>query len=322
MTTDTPAAETPKKKARYQVRNWREYEAALVRRASLTVWVDEAVRASWCEVDKTGRRGATRIYSEMTIQCALTLRAVYRLPLRAVEGLLGSILHLLGENLPVPDHTTLSRRGQQLSVTIARQPAGEPRHLVIDSTGLKVFGEGEWKVRQHGAGYRRVWRKLHLAVDQATHEVVAALVTASAVGDGEVLPELLDQVEGEIGQVSADGAYDTRDCHAAVLARAADVAIPPRANAAAWPALADGRTHPRTAALEEIQRDGLKAWKQQSGYHRSSLAETAMGRIKGLFGERLQARTIEGQVRECYLRVAAMNRMTRLGMPLSRPVHS
>lgn len=271
MTTDTPAAETPKKKARYQVRNWREYEAALVRRASLTVWVDEAVRAGWCEVDKTGRRGATRTYSEMAIQCALTLRAVYRLALRTADGLLGSILHLLGESLPVPDHTTLSRRGQPLSVTIARQPAREPRHLVIDSSGLKVFGEGEWKVRQHGAGYLRVWRKLHLAVDQATHEVVAALVTTSGVGDGEVLPELLDQVKGEIGQVSADGAYDTRDCHAACASAGGGRGHPAAgqrrsvAGAGRWSYAPANRGSGRYPARRP---QGLEA--QQSGYHRRS----------------------------------------------------
>lgn len=173
----------------------------------------------------------------------------------------------------------------------------------------------------YGAGYRRVWRKLHLAVDAATHEVVAALVTESTVGDAEVLPELLAQVEGDIAQVAADGAYDTRACHERLLERKASAAIPPRANAAAWEPLPDGRVHPRSAALEVIQRDGLKAWKQQIGDHRRSLAETAMGRIKGLFGERLQARSWEGQVNECYLRVAAMNRMTGLGMPVSQVVH-
>ena len=321
MTTAAPEAESLKPKPAYRVRNWSEYEAALVQRGSLTLWIDENTLAGWQESQRTGRRGASRTYSEAAIQCVLTLRALYRLPLRAAEGLLRSILQLMGTDLPVPDHTTLSRRGRSLSVTIERRASDAPRHLLIDSTGLKVFGEGEWKVRKHGAGCRRVWRKLHLAVDAATHEVVATLVTESTVGDAEVLPELLAQVEGDIAQVSADGAYDSRACHDLLLERKASAAIPPRANAAVWEPLPDGRVHPRSAALEVIQRDGLKAWKQQIGYHRRSLAETAMGRIKGMFGERLQARSWEGQVNECYLRVAAMNRMTGLGMPRSEAVH-
>ena len=150
------------------------------------MWIDEHTLAGWQESQCTGRRGASRTYSEAAIQCVLTLRALYRLALRAAEGLLRSILSLMGSDLPVADHTTLSRRGRSLSVAIERRASDAPRHLLIDSTGLKVFGEGEWKVRKHGAGYRRVWRKLHLAVDAATHEVVAALVTESAVGDAGV----------------------------------------------------------------------------------------------------------------------------------------
>ncbi|PWV63408.1 IS5 family transposase [Plasticicumulans acidivorans] len=296
------------------MRNWSEYEAALVQRGSLTLWIDEAMLAGWHESQRTGRRGASCIYSETAIQCALTVRVLYRLPLRAAEGLLRLILQLMGADLAVPDHTTLSRRGRTLNVAIERRASEAPRHLLIDSTRLKVFGEGEWKVRKHGADDRCVWRKLHLAVDAATHEVVAALVTESSVGDAEVLPELL-------AQVLADGAHDTRACHDLLLERKASAAIPPCANAAAWAALPDGRVHPRSAALEVIERDGLKAWKQPIGYHRRSLAETAMGRIKGLFGDHLQARSWDGQVNECYLRVAAMNRMTRLGMPLSQARH-
>ncbi len=163
---------------------------------------------------------------------------------------------------------------------------------MVDATGLKVFGEGEWKVRQHGYSKRRTWRKLHVAVDETTQEIVATLATTHAVGDGEVLPELLDQVCGPIDHVSAAGSYDTRAAHEAIVQRHAKAAIPPRENAQPWGPNPDGSVHPRTAILERIAQVGLAQWKQDSDYHRRSLAETAMFRLKTLFGGQLQARTL------------------------------
>jgi len=188
---------------------------------------------------------------------------------------------------------------------------------VIDSTGLKVYGEGEWKVRQHGTTQRRTWRKLHLAVDADNHEVIAAELTAAFVGDAEVLPDLLDQLPAEesVASVAADGAYDTHTCHQAVWDRQASAFIAPRAGAVAWPPLAQDPPHPRTTILETIQQDGRKAWKQQSGYHQLSLAETAMFRLKTRFGSRLKNHRFDTQTTEAYARLAALNIMTQLGMP-------
>lgn len=309
--------DTKPTKQTYLIRNWAEYNTALIQRGSFTVWLDEAMIAQWYNAEKTGRRGASNSYSDLAIQCALTLKAVYRLALRATQGFLTSLPQLMDVPLTPPHYSTCCRRQQALEVSIPRTAGAKARHLVVDSTGLKVFGEGEWKVRQHGYSKRRTWRKLHVAVDEATQEIVATLTTTQAVGDGEVLPDLLDQVPEPIDQVSADGSYDTRACHQAIAQRQARAAIPPRENAQPWAPNSDGSMHPRTAILERIGQVGLAPWKKESGYHRRSLAETAMFRLKTLFGGQLQARCFDAQVAEAYIRCAALNTMTRLGMPNS-----
>lgn len=304
-------------KRKYRVTNWRAYNAALVARGSLTVWFDEAAVAGWYETERTGRRGAPRRYAAVAVQCGLVIREVFHLPLRALTGFLGSLVKLLGLALAIPDYSTFSRRAATLTVWIGRLAKSQPRHVVIDSTGLKVYGEGEWKVRQHGTSRRRTWRKLHLAVDAENHEVIAAELTAAFVGDAEVLPDLLDQLPAEesLASVAADGAYDTHACRQALLDRQAAALIPPRAGAIAWPPLADGQPHPRTKILEQITQHGRKVWKQHSGYHRRSLAETAMFRLKTLLGRHLKNHRFDTHTTEAYARLAALNTMTRLGMP-------
>ena len=197
-----------------------------------------------------------------------------------------------------------------------RHKKGESLHVVVDSTGLKVFGEGEWKVRQHGYSKRRTWRKLHLGVDEASGEVVASVLSTNNVGDSEVLPDLLQQVQDPIHQISADGAYDTFGCHAAIAARNASAAIPPRENACiAQHGNSNDPPLPRDEILRAIREKGMKSWKQDSHYHRRSLAETAMYRFKQLLGRTLSARTFENQSAEAFIKCTAMNRMIRLGMP-------
>lgn len=240
------------------------------------------------------------------------MKAVFHLPYRALEGFARSLMHLMDLPLPIPDHSHRSRRGRTLQVVIPRQARPGPIHVVVDSTGLKVYGAGEWKVRQHGAGRRRTWRKLHLAVDADAKDVIAVEVTTTAWTDSEVFPGRLGQSEGPIGQVDADGAYDTRAVYAAGQARGATVVVPPRANAVAW-----APEHPRTRALAEIAEQGLAAWKEATGYHQRSLAENAIYRFKPLFGDRLACRQFNTQVTEVHARIAALNTMTYLGMPVS-----
>lgn len=320
-----PKGRKSKKKGQYRIRNWHDYNTALVQRGSLLLWLNKDVLQNWHSQERTGKRGKPRFYSEQAIACALRLREVYRLPLRATEGLLRSLVTLLGADVTVPSYSTLCRRQAGLAVDLS-VPAdqtspvepieAEPLHLVIDGTGLKVFGDGEWKARQHGVSKRRTWRKVHLAVDQKTGYVQAATTTTNSISDGEMLPNLLEQVPQPIGQVSADGGYDRRTCYEAMAGRGAKAAIPPRRGAKIWQHgnSKQGRLA-RDENLRRIRQVGRAKWKQESGYHRRSLAETAMFRLKTIFGSALRARTDAAQDTETLLRLSALNQMTALGMP-------
>ena len=309
-----------KKKTHYRVRNWAAYNTALVNRGNLTVWVDEEALQAW-QYTGPRQRGAQYVYAEAAIQCVLTLRAVYHLALRAAQGLAESVFTLLQVSLPVPTYSTLSRRGARSEVELSRVPSSGPVHLVLDSSGFKVYGEGEWKVRQHGWSKRRTWRKLHLAVDEATGEIVAAVASEAGVTDDEVVPDLMEQVDRPVKQVSADGAYDKRKCYEALEATGATVTIPPRHDAKIWQhGNSGGERWQRDENLRAIRRLGRKQWKQESGYHRRSLAETAIFRLKTICGATLRSRSFAQQATELFLRATALNRMTQLGMPESYPL--
>jgi hypothetical protein len=304
-----------KTKTPYRIRNWPAYNAALIARGSLTLWVDEEAVRAWRYTGPT-QRGAQYVYADAAIKCVLTLRAVYHLALRATEGLARSLFALLEVALPVPSYSTLSRRAAEMEVALGARPRSTPLHLVIDSSGFKVYGEGEWKVRQHGWSKRRTWRKLHVGVDEATGEIVAAVASEAGVADEEALPDIVAQVEGEIRQVSADGAYDKRHCYDALAERGAKAIIPPRRDAKIWQhGNCAGAPWQRDENLRAIRHKGRRRWKQDSGYHRRSLAETTFFRCKTLFGPTLRARAFRQQATELFLKVAALNRMTHLGMP-------
>jgi hypothetical protein len=246
----------------------------------------------------------------------LTLREVYHLPLRSTQGLVSSVLRLLGADLPAPHYSTLSRRAATLEVELPRLARG-PLHLAVDSTGVKLYGEGEWEVRLHGKEKRRTWRKLHLLVDHTTHEAVALAMTDKDALDRRELSGLLGEVEGEVAEVLGDGAYDFQDCYRAIHARGARSVIPPqvRARVRSGPEFRD-----RNAAVLRGREVGRDEWKKEAGYHRRSLAETAMMRLKTIFSDKLKAREWHRQETELRVRCAAMNRMTSLGMPRSYAV--
>jgi len=308
---------TNQTKRQYRVRNWRDYNSALVSRGSLTLWIDARTLDTWLDRDTPPRRGRRRTYADVAILCALTLREVYHLPLRATEGLVASVLGWLEADLPSPDYTTLCRRARTLEVSLSAPARRAPLHLVVDSTGLKVYGEGEWKVRLHGYDKRRTWRKLHLGIDHHSQQVVATSITDKEVLDRRAVPALLSQVEGPVGQVLGDGAYDYAVCYEAISARRARAIIPPKARARLW-----GRPHSqsRDANVKVMREVGLEKWKRKVRYHRRSLVETAMMRLKTIFSEKLKSRTFDRQEVEARVRCAALNRMTGLGMPQSYAV--
>jgi hypothetical protein len=307
---------TNKPKRRYRIRNWRDYNSALVRRGSLTLWVEQGVVDKWRDTATPPRRGRRRFYSDLAITCALTLREVYGLPLRSTQGLVRSVLRLMGADLPTPHYSTLSRRAASLEVKLPRLSKG-PLHLAVDSTGVKLYGEGEWKVRLHGAEKRRTWRKLHLLVDHHTHECIALAMTDKDVLDRRELPGLLGAVEGEVAEVLGDGAYDFQDCYKAIAETGALSIIPPQVRARVR---GGSEFRDRNAAVLRGREVGRDEWKKEAGYHRRSLAETAMMRMKTIFSDRLKAREWRRQETELRVRCAAMNKMTGLGMPQSYAV--
>jgi hypothetical protein len=307
----------PKPKDRYRIRNWAAYNQALINRGSLTFWFDEACIAGWCANMHPEASGRPTIYSDIAITCARTVKEVFQLALRQTQGFVASLLTLMQLELPTPSYSTLSRRSATLDVGLDARRRQEPLHVVVDCTGLKVFGEGEWKVRQHGWQKRRTWRKLHVGVDEATGESVAQLTTEREVSDDRVLEELLAQVEDPIAHVSADGAYDTWECHRVITARQARPTIPPDSTA-----VDHGTDRFRDQDVRRIAEIGRAAWKRECGYHRRSLSETAMFRLKTIFGRQFAAHQMRRQQTEGAIRCRALNRMTRLGMPDSYRVAS
>ena len=301
-------------KTTYKTTNWQNYNQALRQRGSLTVWFDPSMQ--W-EAIPSGRRGRQQAYSDAAIQACLTLKILLGLPLRQATGFVASLLELSGLGWSVPDFSTLSRRQKTLNVTIPYRGSKGQLHLLVDSTGIKVEGEGEWHTRKHGGSKRRVWRKIHLGIDEETLEIRAVEVTSSNVGDAPMLPDLLAQIpaEEELATVTADGAYDTRACHDAIAVRDAAAIIPPRRNARPWkPDSAGARA--RNEILRALKHLGRALWRNWSGYHRRSRVETKMNCVK-LLGQRLMSRDFDRQVAEVQIRAAVLNRFTALGIPMT-----
>ena len=223
-------------KQKRKVTNWAAYDASLSQRANLTVWFSDDAIAAWRAVPRT-TRGAQQWYSPLAILTSLTLRAVFRLALRQTEGLIASIVELLGLTLAVPDHSTLSRRAKMLDVPRPRSGGGAadgPVRLLVDSTGLKLCGAGEWLLEKHGTKTRRSWRKLHIGMDANTGEIIAAELTTNDVDDPSQVERLLNQVPGPVASFTGDGAYDQDGVYRSVIDRdpGAAVVVPPRAIAA------------------------------------------------------------------------------------------
>jgi hypothetical protein len=295
--------------------NWPQYNQALVQRGSITFWFDRDIRKVWFH-KKTGPtgRGLDKTFSDEALKVCLMLRLHYHLSLRAREGFVHSLFARMGLPLTCPDYTVFSKgRGRHLAVAIPRRLPQGPVDIVVDSTGLKVFGEGQGKVRKHGVGKRRTWRKLHLGVDPDTQDVLAAELTTVSVPDGEVFPGLIEQLgEQPVGEVFGDGAYDQGRCYEAILERGGTPVIPPRKDAVEW-----GEAHPRTQTVRACPSEaGRKGWKRCAGDHRRSWSETAMYRYKQLIGPTLRARCFDTQQVEVHAALAVLNCLNTLGMPV------
>ena len=305
-------------KQRHKVTNWAAYDASLRQRGSLTVWfTDEAIRAWRAEPRTT--RGGQRWYSPLAILTALTLRAVFRLAFRQAEGLIGSVIGLLGLDLPIPDHTTLCRRAETLEVPRRQSGSGrdgEPMHLLVDSTGLKRCGAGEWLQERHGTKARRSWRKLHIGLDADTGRILATTLTNHDVDDAAQVEPLLDQMLAAVASFTGDGAYDQEGVSTAIAERhpEAAVIVPPRSTAVPSKT-AEAAPTQRDRHLQFIAKHGRMAWQKASGYTTRARAETAIGRFKQVIGDGLRSRTERRRATEVEVAVHALNRMLDLGRP-------
>jgi len=304
---------------RHKVTNWPAYDASLRQRGDLTVWFTEEAIEAWTAEPRTSR-GGQAWYSPFAIRTALTLRAVFRLAYRQAEGLLGSIISLLGLALRVPDHTTLSRRAATLQVPRPPRPSAgadsEPMHLLVDSTGLKLCGAGEWLLEKHGTRTRRSWRTLHLGVNADTGRIVASTLTAKDVDDGSQAGPLLDQVAGPVASFTGDGAYDQDRVYDSVAERHPDAAVvvPPRSTAVPSDT-AESEPTQRDCHLQCIAEHGRMAWQTASGYTKRARIEATMGRWKQVIGDGLRAHTDERRATEVEVAVHVLNRMLELGRP-------
>lgn len=311
------------KKITYRVRNWKDYNRSLINRGNLTLWFSEDAVKSWYQKPaKRKGRGRPFTYSNHYIELALTLRTLFCFPLRATQGFLEGLILLLGLQLKVSHYSRLSRRASELDIQLSelKREGKIPTDLVIDSTGLKIFGEGEWKVRTHGKQKRRTWRKYHVSVNPSTHEVTAIELTEANVHDGTVLPTLL-LGQKNIGNVYADGAYSFKRSFDAIADSGGKPFIPVRSGTSLVKSKPSNGQLLRNDLLEAMWKAGGKTeWKKTSGYHRRSLVETHMMRLKSILGGTLRGRKLTTQKTEAIIMAKILNKMTSLGMPKTEAV--
>lgn len=307
------------KQARYRVTNWKQYNASLVRRGDLTLWFSEDVIASWEHANQEVKVGRPFTYSDTAIECLLALRELFQLPYRQTEGLGQALVKLMDVAVAIPDFTSLAKRAAKLGVSLELPTSPGPIDVVIDSTGLKVFGAGEWRSDAYRTAKRRTWRKLHLSINAATQEIVAEVLTSKRRDDADLVPELLAQIPSPVVKLYGDGAYDKWKLYDVLAREEIQPVIPPRRRASIRQhGNCAGRPLPRDEALRGIRRLGRRRWKEQSGYHRRSLIETTMSRLKRAFGDRLKNKCFANQQTEARLRSKILNRFTHLGLPQFR----
>ena len=314
MAQSTAACRTTGKS--YRVTNWKQYNESLVRRGEVTLWLEDDVILGWEHENADPKVGRPFTYSDAAVRCLLSLREVFGLTYRQTEGFGRSLVKLMDSDVAIPDYTSLQKRASKMEITLNARPKRGPIDIVVDSTGLKVYGEGEWKTRRHGASKRRTWRKVHIGIDPETGEIVAEESTGNDGHDADRVDPLLDQVEDEVDTFCGDGAYDQWKVYETLAEREIVPIIPPRKNAKIRQH-GNSQEEPleRDEAIRGIRAVGRAAWKSKIGYHRRSLVETTMYRFKTIFGDRHRARKPPSQRAESRLRCSILNRFTQLGRP-------
>jgi hypothetical protein len=301
-----------------RARNWRKYNEALVKRGDVTFWFSEEAIQNWHNQSRESKRGRPQKYSDLCVTCGLTLKVIFNLTFRSVEGFIKSLIRSLKLTIEAPDYTLLCKRQRNLNVKLSNRKlkSGEKIHILVDTTGLKVFGEGEWKVRQHGYAKRRVWRKLHIAVNNETQDIESFELTELGIQDCQGFEALVKRIDKEIAQASGDGAYDRFSCYEAAEQKGFKLITPPQHNAR--PSRERSRNKKKASrnavrkrddVIDRVREIGQKAWKIEVGYHRRSLAETAIFRWKTVLGNKLYARKMAHQITEVAIKSSVLNKM-------------
>ena len=304
------------KENHYKITNWSSYNQALKQRGSLEIWIEEGVEESWYYQGEN-QKGAQFEYSDTCIELACTIREIYKLPYRQTQGFLESLVKKLNWEVKVPDYSIINRRRKKLTIKINGSGKGK-KYIVMDSTGAKVYGEGEWKVRQHGWGKHRTWRKIHLAIDESTGEIESCATTTNSIDDAAMVGTLLNEISGKVQKLGADGAYDKRKVYKELERRKIKPIIPPRKGARIEKhGNGKGKEKPRDKNIRAIRKLGRKNWKKKVGYHRRSIAETTMFRFKNTFGDKLTSRVMIQQEIEVKIKCKVLNQMAKLGMPIT-----
>ena len=309
-----------KEKQQYRISNWPEYNRSLENRGNVTFIIDDEVIKNWYS-DAPAQRGAQQVYSDVCIEAIMMIKTVFRLAYRQARGFVVGLLKLMDlGHLQVPSFTQVNRRFHALDIAAFEIPVSGSITIAIDSTGVKVYGEGEWKCRKHGWSKRRTWRKLHLGVDPETGFIHCHTTTTNSESDESQVEELLDQIAAKIDEVYLDGAYDAQSCYDGLIERDIHPIIPPRDGAVEWywNEPDDHPEYPRNVAVRRVNEIGRAQWKIEAGYHRRSLSETAMFRYKIIFGSEHYSRTLQTQIQENKIKIKALNQMTAYGMPDSQ----
>jgi transposase len=306
-------------KSKYQIQNWSQYNKALIQRGSISVWIDENCIKKWYTNECTGRGGRQKTYSDDAFLMLLVVRERFGLTLRSLQGFVESIFKLMNVNLKVPSYSQISRRAKSLHKQVTRLNKSNPRHIIFDSTGLKVYGEGEWKVRTHGKSKRRIWRKFHVGIDAETQDFIVCELTDHSVGEVPSAVRMLEKLDGNIETVRGDGAYDPNAMRKKIYEKGGRAIIPPPRHATIKGAV-DGWIRNRDEDIAKIyelgDRDtGRRPWKILTQYFKRSLVETAMFRIKKMMGGQLKGRLIDTQRTEAFCKCLVINKMNELGMP-------
>ena len=304
----------PRVKKQYKVKNWSRYDKALRDRGDITLWFSEDATRAW-EPKQTGKPGRQRRYSDLAIETLLTLRLIFHLPLRQAEGFARSLLTLMDLELRTPDHTTLSRRSSSLKPVLDyRAGRTSPVHIIVDSTGLSVHGEGPWSGYKHGKKRRRGWRKLHVAVD-GTGNLLAASLTRETIRDASQIPNLFETYTGPLASLTGDGGYDQASVYREALGRNANASVVIHPRIIRVHSRRKLELKQRNEHLQSIRSDGIYYWRRESGYYRQSTVENAFYRYKTVIGRKLRARGEKAREVEVILGCNILNRCLELGRP-------